>query len=67
MAPKRKDLMTPKERAAAFSEGTHTASETGARAEAAMHARNQMRQEIMMRSSSPVDFDAMISGKKPLR
>lgn len=58
--PKRKDLMTPKERAKTFSSGTYTASQTGAKAEAARHAENQMKQEIMQRSSNPADFEGMI-------
>jgi hypothetical protein len=52
--------LTSAERAKKFSSGTHTASETGAKQEAANHAMNQMKQEIMQRSSSPVDFDRMI-------
>lgn len=54
------EFLTPKERAKKFSSGTHTASETGAKQEAANHAKNQERQEIMQRSSSPVDFEGMI-------
>lgn len=58
--------LTPKQRAKKFSSGTYTASQTGARAEAEMHMRNQMNTELQSGDSDA--FERLINpgykGKK---
>ena len=64
----RNDQLTPKERAKKFSTGTFTASQTGARAEADRHFRNQMRMNANADvSGSQQDFENLITGKRKPR
>lgn len=59
--PRNEDL-TPKQRAKKFSTGTHTASQTGARGQAAEEdmTRTKRRMYKDATESTPSDFDRMI-------
>lgn len=57
------EYLDPKERAKKFNKGTYTASETGAKDEAARHYQNQMRANGGMVADH---MERVISGKKKL-
>jgi len=62
------EYLSPAERAKKFSKGTHTASETGAKAEAQRHFDNQAKMNATADvNGSQSDFEDLVGGKRKPR